>query len=121
MRKLWVLLGISVLLCPVLGWAASTAKSDRRGSAAVAHKTVMNRWSAESLSGTVSMVDPQKDLLVVRDSSGTPFDFVVTRSTHIRSGAQKEKLPQLSANEPVSIRFIPESRGDVAQKIDVGR
>lgn len=113
MRNISVLLSVSLLLCAFTGFAAP------KSSSPAPHKAALNRWPAESLSGTVSMVDPQKNLLVVRDSSGTPYDFVVTRSTRIDAGTQKENLSQLSANQRVSVRFVPESKGDMAARVDV--
>lgn len=120
-RKLWVLSSVLILWSAAAAGAAPAAKTEHRASAAAMHQTVMNRWPLESLSGTVSMVESQKDLLVVRDSNGTPFDIVVKPSTRITAGRQKENLSQLSANESVSIRFIPKASGDVAQRIDVGK
>ena len=116
MRTLCLLMGAFLLPCAI-GFAAPKAAPVTK---ALTHKIAAQRWPVESLSGKVSMVDPQKDLVVVRDSGGTPFDFIVTHATRIDSGAKHEKLSQLSANTPVSIRFTPESRGDVANTINIG-
>ncbi|HTY56589.1 MAG TPA: hypothetical protein VMB26_15385 [Candidatus Binataceae bacterium] len=71
------------------------------------------------MKGTISMVDPAQDLVVVRDSSGVPFDFRIQHSTHIVSGQAPVKLSDLAKNESVDVRFVPESRGDIARQIQV--
>ncbi len=68
------------------------------------------RWAAQNLKGTISMVDPKMDLVVVRDSSGVPFDFKVARSTRIDAGAKREELSQLAPNQSVSVHFVPEAQ-----------
>ncbi len=107
MMKVIYLIAAAALL-PSAAWASTTTKSKPA-----------TRWPAEQISGTLSMVDINNNLLIVRDSSGTPFDFKITPSTRIDAGARREPLSQLSANDPVSIRFIRESTGDVARSIDV--
>ena len=68
MRRMLVTLGLSTIVCASMALAASTTKT-------VQHHTIPTRWQAQDLKGTVSMVDPQQDLVVVRDSSGVPFDI----------------------------------------------
>jgi hypothetical protein len=43
----------------------------------------------------------------------------VARSTRIDAGAKREDLAQLAPKQSVSIHFVPEGRGDIAQKIQV--
>ena len=119
MRRMLLTAGLSTIVCAsiVLGGAALAATTPKT---AARHATPM-RWQAQQLKGTISMVDPQQDLLVVRDPSGTPFDLQIQRSTRITEGQSQVKLSQLSKNEPVSVRFIPEARGDVARRIEVQR
>lgn len=78
-------------------------------------------WPAESLTGTIQSVDPAQHLVVVKDANGVPFDMVVGSSTRIESGDQKVKLGDLSSdvNKSVSVRFVPEARGDVARDIQL--
>lgn len=101
-------------MCASAAWAAGTTKT-------VVQHTNQARWQSQDLKGTISMVDPQQDLVVVKDSSGTPFDIKVQRSTHIKNGQKPEKLVQLSKNESVDVRYIPEARGDMARQIEVQR
>ena len=114
MRRMLLTAGLSAIVCASMALAAGNTKT-------VVHHTVPTRWQAQDLKGTISMVDPQQDLVVVRDSSGTPFDIQVQRSTHITNGQSPATLAQLSKNESVSIRYIPETRGDIARQIQVQR
>ena len=49
------------------------------------------------------------------------YDLVVTAKTRIKSGDQAIGLKDLSQdlNKPVSVKFTPERRGDVAKAIQV--
>ena len=80
-------------------------------------------WPAETLSGKITMVDPAQRLVVVQDSSGVPFDMVVARSTHIKSANGMLNLNDLNSdlNRNVSIKFVPETRGDVAETINLSQ
>ncbi len=66
-------------------------------------------------------VDPQKRIVVVKDSSGVPFDMVVNRSTRIKAGDRELRLGDLSSdvNKKASVRFVPERHGDVAESIQM--
>lgn len=87
----------------------------------MAKETMRHSWRSETLSGTITMVDPVKKLVVVKGAGGVPFDMIVTPSTRIRSGDQKLKLADLASKtkKPTSVKFVPEQRGDVAQSIRV--
>jgi hypothetical protein len=81
------------------------------------------RWPAENLTGTIDMVIPAQHLVVVKDSTGTTFDFVVNHKTHILDGSQSVDLAQLSSkmNDQVKVHFIPESKGDMARTIQLAQ
>jgi hypothetical protein len=76
-------------------------------------------WPAETLSGTITIVDPAIKTVVIQTAGGVPFDMVVTRDTRIESGDRAIKLQDLQQdmNKGVSVRFVPERRGDVARVI----
>jgi hypothetical protein len=78
-------------------------------------------WPPETLTGTISMVDTSQHILVVKDHSGVPFDIVVGRSTRIESGNQRLTLSTLSPdiNKPVTVRYVPEGRGDIARTVNL--
>ncbi len=113
MRRIWISIGLSAVLCAPALWAA------RKTASADEHRAATERWATQNLKGSVSMVDPKMDLVVVRDSSGVPFDIKVTPSTRIEAGANREQLSQLTPNQSVSVHFVPEGRGDIARTIQV--
>jgi hypothetical protein len=120
MPRMWTVIGLSAILCAPALWAA-TKTTSRPTSSSAAHQAAVQRWAAQDLKGTVSMVDPKMDLVVVRDSSGVPFDIKVAPSTRIDLGAKHEELSQLAPNQSVSVHFIPERRGDIARSIQVNQ
>lgn len=122
-RKMVALLGSSVITALVGTVAQAKSTAPAKQSEKIQKETVRSSWPAENLSGKIAMVDPQKRLVVVRDSSGVPFDFVVRRSTRIDSGNERLKLRELASrkNDVVSIRYIPKRTGDVAQAIKLGQ
>ncbi len=66
-------------------------------------------------------VNSQKRIVVVKDSSGVPFDMVVNRSTRIKAGDRELSLGDLSSdvNKKASVKFVPERPGDVAESIQM--
>jgi len=121
MRRMWLAIGISMILGVPSIWAATkTAPGGTNGSAVTEHPA-MQRWAPQNLNGTVSMVDPKMNLVVVKDSSGVPFDIKVAPNTRIDAGTAREQLAQLTPNESVSVHYVPESRGDIARTIQVGK
>jgi len=114
MRSMYFAAALSAIMCASVAWGASTTKKATTSATST-------RWQAQDLKGTISMVDPQQDLVVVRDSSGVPFDIRVRRSTHIDKGQTPVKLSELTKNQSVDIRYIPETRGDMARQIEVQR
>jgi hypothetical protein len=114
MRRIWICIGLSAVLCAPALWAAK-----KTTPASAEHHAATERWAAQNLKGSVSMVDPKMDLVVVRDSAGVPFDIKITPSTRIEAGATREQLSQLAPNQSVSVHFVPEGRGDVARTIQV--
>jgi hypothetical protein len=80
---------------------------------------VPNAWPQESLSGKIIMVNPAQKLVVVQTPDGVPFDLDVTATTRIKAGDRPVALKDLmqDIDKPVSVRFVPERRGDVARSI----
>ena len=76
-------------------------------------------WPAETLSGTVWTVDMARHVLTIKDPSGVPFDIVVPPSASIESGQKEIKFGDLLSAQKVSVKFVPEGRGDVAEAINV--
>lgn len=123
MRRMWISIGLSMVLCVPALFAATKTTSASAGAStnsATTHQAV-ERWAPQNLNGTVSMVDPTMDLVVVKDSSGVPFDITVSRRTRIDKGTTREQLAQLTPKESVSVHYVPESRGDIARTIEIGK
>lgn len=78
-------------------------------------------WPSEDLSGALSVVDRKEDLVVVKVPNGVPFDMMITPRTNIWSGGRKISLEDLEQyrNRQVSVRFVAERRGDVAESIRI--
>lgn len=97
--------------------AAKTNKNKK--TAAMAVRSV---WAPETLGGKIAIVDPDRNLVVVEMPDGVPFDMVVTAKTKIDLGDRRVGLRALTGdtNKTVSVKFVPERRGDVAQSIRIG-
>jgi hypothetical protein len=100
-----------------VGYTAKTTAA-KKATTKTAERSV---WPAETLSGQIMMVVPKDRLLIVKDSHGTAFDFVVAKSTHIRMGDKNVKLSDLSSdtNKSVSVKFVPERKGDIARTVKI--
>lgn len=108
---------------PILSMLAAALALAAALPAASPNKTTMrSQWAAQDINGTITMVDPAKRLVVVQTASGVPFDLDVTSQTQIRNGDQRLSLTNLNQdmNRNVSVRLIPERRGDVASWIRLG-
>jgi hypothetical protein len=99
---------------PLFGADASSATSKKSAA-------VRSAWSAESLSGTITMGDAARKTVVVQTPGGVPFDMVITRNTRIKSGDRAITLQDLpkDVNRGVSVKFVPERRGDIATTIQL--
>ncbi len=76
---------------------------------------------AESLSGTIQIVVPDQNLLVVNGPNGVPYDLKVSPKTVIVVGEKAGTLASLSglAGKPVSVGFVPQRDGDIATRVEV--
>jgi hypothetical protein len=75
----------------------------------------------ETISGTISMVDTQKKLVVLAGSGGVPFNFKVTGATRIKVAGKRAKLADLAGqtNKSASVKFLPLRSGNLTQSIEV--
>ena len=78
-------------------------------------------WKPETLTGKITNVDPDRNLVIVETNDGVPFDMLVTPNTRIKSGDRGLDLKELKRdmNQNVSVTFTPERRGDVATFIQI--
>lgn len=77
---------------------------------------------AETLSGTITMVDSSQGRLFVRANEAS-YSFIVESSTRITFDGRQLKLADLSdhVNKSVKVTFVPMRRGNVAQSIEVSQ
>jgi len=93
---------------------AATKANDNTESNAILGKK-------ETLSGTLVMVDPSQNLVVVKDSGDIPFDFKVTKCTKIELNQHPIQLAALQdhVQGAVTIEFVPRGQGDYARQIQL--
>jgi hypothetical protein len=110
---------LAIPLTAANGPAASTNNHTNKKMTATA--TMRTAWTPQTLTGKIATVDPDRKLVVVKDSSGVPFDMVVTAKTRIKAGDQTITLKDLTRdmNKTVSLQYIPERSGDVAKSIRI--
>lgn len=117
-KGLWRAVGVvslSILSTALL--VAETKPTPKANKPAKVHVLA----AAETINGTIASVDTTKRLIVLKDSTGTPFDFVVTPRTRIESSNQQIKMQDLSSrtNAAASVKFVPMRKGDMARTIDI--
>lgn len=106
------------LAFPLTAAHGPAAKTNQKATTTAARRSARPE---ETLSGKITMVRPDQKLVVVETANGIPFDMVVTTKTRITSGGQAITLNDLmrNTNKTVSVKFIPESGGDVAKSIQI--
>lgn len=75
----------------------------------------------ETIQGTISTVDVQNQLVILKNAAGTFYDFQVQRTTTIEVGHNKTKLEDLAnqTGKEAAVTFRMLRTGDVALKIEV--
>ena len=111
--------GISSALAQ--GAAQSSQKPAATQKAAPARVASGVLARAETLSGTITTVVPKQNLLIMTDSRGVPFDFVVRPGAKVTVSGKRSNLADLAsdANRSVSVRFVPMVSGDIARSVEV--
>lgn len=111
----------AILAIPAIAANQKPVTENQKATASIT-KAVPGAWPAESLAGTITGVDANKRIVIIKDSNGVPFDMVVNRSTRIKSGSSDLSLRDLASdvNKRASIRFVPERSGDMARSIQIG-
>jgi hypothetical protein len=123
MRRITLPALATTALALVLGSPSIAAdKSAKTNHTAVKNAVMRGAWTPQTLSGTLMSVDPDKRLVVVQTSDGVPYDLDITHATRIKSGSQAISLHDLNQdiNQNVSVKLVPERRGDIATSIHVG-
>jgi hypothetical protein len=113
--RLSIVAGGCALLLAVPLFAGGTNKNAAKAA------SIRAAWAPETISGKIITVDPGNNLVVIKTADGTPFDLDVTSHTRINTSDRSVALKDLimDLNKQVSVKFIPERRGDVAESIRI--
>lgn len=78
-------------------------------------------WPPETISGKIALVDPERKLVVIQSPEGVPYDLDVTARTQIKSGDRSIVFKDLmqDVNKGVTVKMVPEHRGDIAESIRI--
>jgi ABC-type amino acid transport substrate-binding protein len=88
-----------------------------------ANPTARYQRGVHTVSGTLTAVDTNGKLLIVTDSDGVPFNFVVTPRTRIEVNGKKGNFDGLAgnSNQQVTVKFMDHLKGGLmAQSVQVG-
>jgi hypothetical protein len=111
-------------IAAALAMVASSFAADANSAKATAHRSAHARaWAPQTVSGTLTIVEPAQKRIVVQTASGVPYDMDITRATRIENRGQRVSLQALNqdVNQAVEVKLIPERRGDVAAWIRIGK
>ena len=108
-----------VLAIPLIAADSPAKKTNKTVMATPSRHSAV--WKPETLSGRITNVDPDQNLIVVQTPDGVPFDMLLTAKTRIKSGDRDLTLKDLTrdVNKTVSVKFTPERRGDVVRSIQI--
>ena len=75
----------------------------------------------ETLTGSITAVDPQTKILTVTGSNGTPYEFRIAGNAKITIDGHLATLVDLTAhiNGMASIEFVPTSTGNFVHSIEL--
>jgi len=107
-----LILGVAVgpLVAQGQGGVKPPKKVQKAAPGAWAHKT-------ETISGTISVVDPAKKTVALT-ANGVAYSFKVV-GTKITVGGKKTKLGDLQTGAQASVVFLASRTGDTAKSIEV--
>lgn len=94
------------------------ASSQRSASAA---STMWNSFKPETLTGTISMIEPGQKEIFLSGSNGASFEFKLTPRTKIQIGGERSTIAQLAerAQNKATVTFVARPKGDIAHSITV--
>ena len=115
MKKLVLLLMIPFAL--LLGVPTATAQE----KTATPAETNWNSYRPETLSGTISMVEPGTKSVFVMGSGEVSYRFQVTAKTKIEIDGTKASIEDLAGQteKQVRVTFVARRNGNMAQSISV--
>lgn len=124
-KSMLSILSICLFVCmgaiDVAAQEAGKAAEKAQPTAAPERKAKAAFGKAETISGTISIVDKDKKLMVLTGPGGVPYNFKITRSTRIKIAGQKAKLDDLAGqtSKQASVKFLPLRTGNAAQSVEV--
>ena len=115
MKKLVLLLIIPFALLLVV----QPATAQQKATSSV--ETNWNSFRPETLSGTITMVEPGTKAVFVMGSGEVSYKFLVTGKTKIAIAGTKASIDELAnqAQKQVTITFVARPHGNMAQSISV--
>lgn len=115
MRKFVLLLIVPVAL--LLG--VQTAPAQQGATSSV--EANWNNFRRETLSGTISMVEPGTRAVFVTGTDNVSYKFLVTSKTKIEVGGTASSIDALAGQtgQQVTITFVARAKGNMAQSITV--
>jgi len=115
MKKFMLLLIFPVAL--LLG--VQTATAQQRATSSV--EANWNNFRPETLSGTISMVEPGTRTVFVTGSDNVSYKFLVTNRTKIEVGGTASSIGALAGQtgQQVTVTFVARPNGDMAHSISV--
>ena len=80
-----------------------------------------DNFKPETLSGTISMVEPSAKTVFVTGSDNISYKFLITNKTKIEIGGTRSPLHELASQiqKPVSITFVARADGNFARDISI--
>lgn len=124
MKKLALLLIIPFTLLLGIQTASAKQKTTAPASMQRAASTAKANWNSfkpETLSGTITVIQPGKKSVYVTASDGVSFHFRVTPKTKIRINGTRSSMADLAeqAHNQATVTFVAWPKGDVAKSITV--
>jgi hypothetical protein len=115
MKKLVLLLIIPFAL--LLGVQTATAQEKTTTPA----EANWNSYRPETLSGTISMVEPGTKSVFVMGSGEVSYRFQITNKTKIQIDGTKASIDELAnqGNKQVTVTFVARRNGNIAESISV--
>lgn len=122
---------LSILLLLFLGVISVVAQETEKPAAGASQEAEKSAPApkakaaakSETISGTVTTVSKENQLLILTSSNGIPYNFKLTRGTRIKVGGQKAKADDLAAQtgKQASVEFLPLRTGNMARSIEVSQ
>ncbi|MEJ2007557.1 MAG: hypothetical protein P8Z30_05260 [Acidobacteriota bacterium] len=120
MKKLALLLIIPFAL--LLGVQTASAQRTKSPPASTsAERPNWNSYKPETIQGEITLIEVDKNLVVVEASGGVPYDITVTPKTRIEIDGLPATFDQLLGHtqRKATVTFVPRPTGDIAQSISV--